>query len=1014
MKHLALPLLISLLLHVSTFGQNSYGFKYQAVARDVTGYPITNQDISLKIKLFTLNGNNSDDYIEYHYITSNNFGLINIDVGHGEVEEGDFQNIDWSIGEHFIELSIDPSGGNDFIFLGSSEILSVPMANYATVAGNVVDTSLTNELQKLTLSHTNILELSPEGNSVYLGIYDDTDAIDSLGQKISSDSLYFEIEISELASAIEEEIIRATNAEINLAQQIAENSLHIFNDSLYFQYLIDNISNSGDSLYLKTLIDNNTLRIINDSVFLKSLIDANYVAIQQEITRAILSEAINAGNINSNTISINQLQIDLESDSIFLKNLIDQNSYNITAEITRAIGAELQNTNNISQNSQTILANQINIFSDSIHFQSIMDQIDFDLQEEITRAIYRDEMNSDSIEMLYFKVYTDSISFQNQINNLSGGGLDPTLENGKIFIGDASNTAVGVNLSGDAQITNTGVLILNPSSITTPKIANSQVTNDKLANPSFTIKDENGNSGELNLGNQLQFNGNGATQINYNPVSQQIDINSTDNQILQVSGNNLIISSGNAVDLSAIVGQTGPIGPIGPTGPAGNDGNGIQATVNNGNGTFTIFYTNGSSFTTANFTGPQGPQGPVGPQGAIGPQGNNGVGILSTTNNGDGTFTINYTDGSSFTSSDLTGPQGPTGLMGPQGISGPTGSDGVGISSSINNGDGTFTIYYTDGSSFTTANLTGPQGPQGPIGPQGAIGPQGPVGPQGNQGIGIQSTVDNGDGTFTLHYTDGSSFTTADFTGPQGIQGFQGAQGIQGIQGIGVLSTVDNGNGTFTINYTDGSSFTTADFSGPQGIQGPQGDQGSQGIQGTQGVQGVAGENGASINWLGTIYPAPSSPSLNDGFHDPVQRKSFIWNGTVWLTISEDGAIGPQGPSGPVGPAGTSLRDCPAGDWSAINEQFCIEVNERSASTWWNASKFCGDQDSHLCSWDEWYYTCQKTGSGTINMTNDWEWTDEGQGGAIPSANVVGNGGCISSSTDDMNNTNTYRCCFTR
>ena len=48
-----------------------------------------------------------------------------------------------------------------------------------------------------------------------------------------------------------------------------------------------------------------------------------------------------------------------------------------------------------------------------------------------------------------------------------------------------------------------------------------------------------------------------------------------------------------------------------------------------------------------------------------------------------------------------------------------------------NNGDGTFTIYFGNGSSFTTENLTGPQGPQGDIGPQGS---QGETGPQGLQG----------------------------------------------------------------------------------------------------------------------------------------------------------------------------------------------------------------------------------------------------------------------------------------
>jgi hypothetical protein len=371
------------------------------------------------------------------------------------------------------------------------------------------------------------------------------------------------------------------------------------------------------------------------------------------------------------------------------------------------------------------------------------------------------------------------------------------------------------------------------------------VTNNKLSTSFITIADDNGQSGQINLGETFQIESLGATNANFDNGTNKLTISSTDNQILSVSGSQLNITSGNSVDLSAIVGQEGPVGPQGPAGNDGADGAngidgangvGVQSTVNNGNGTFTINYTDGSSFTSVDLTGPQGPQGPVGPQGAIGPSGNDGVTVLSTVNNGDGTFTISYSDGSSFTSVDLTGPQGTQGIQGPQGaqgvqgIQGPAGNDGtdgldgVGVQSTVNNGDGSFTITYTNGSSFTSVDLTGPQGPQGPIGPQGAIGPQ------GNDGTGVQSTINNGDGTFTINYTDGSNFTTANFTGPQGIAGVDGTDGIDGV----------------------------------------------------------------SINWYGSGFPAPSSPNINDGYHNPVERKSYIWNGSAWITIAEDGIQGPQ------------------------------------------------------------------------------------------------------------------------
>jgi len=134
---------------------------------------------------------------------------------------------------------------------------------------------------------------------------------------------------------------------------------------------------------------------------------------------------------------------------------------------------------------------------------------------------------------------------------------------------------------------------------------------------------------------------------------------------------------------------------------------------------------------------------------SCGGEGPAGVGIQSVVNNGNGTFTLNLTDGSNFTTDNLTG-----------------------IQSIVNNGDGTLTLNLSDGSSVTTDNLTGPQGGQGLA------------------GVGIQSVVNNGDGTFTLKMTDGSSFTTPNLTGPQGQKGDKGDPGVQGPSAFGTSFSV--------------------------------------------------------------------------------------------------------------------------------------------------------------------------------------------------------------------------------
>ena len=146
--------------------------------------------------------------------------------------------------------------------------------------------------------------------------------------------------------------------------------------------------------------------------------------------------------------------------------------------------------------------------------------------------------------------------------------------------------------------------------------------------------------------------------------------------------------------------------------------------------------------------------------------------ISTNTDNSDGTFTLTYTDGTSFTTADLTGPQGSQGLQGIQGLKGDTGNTGV---------------AGADGAQ-------GPQGLQGLQGIQGDTGVQGPQGLQGAQGI------------------QGEKGDTGD-PGPQGIQGLQGVQGETGVIGAtgnGIASTIENSNGTITITYDDGTTFTTS------------------------------------------------------------------------------------------------------------------------------------------------------------------------------------------------------------
>ncbi len=64
--------------------------------------------------------------------------------------------------------------------------------------------------------------------------------------------------------------------------------------------------------------------------------------------------------------------------------------------------------------------------------------------------------------------------------NTFNGKLSGTLTNGNIFVGNGSNVATGVAMSGDATISNAGVLTISNLAVTSTKIAADAVTSAKL------------------------------------------------------------------------------------------------------------------------------------------------------------------------------------------------------------------------------------------------------------------------------------------------------------------------------------------------------------------------------------------------------------------------------------------------------------------------------------------------------------------------------------------------------
>jgi len=153
-------------------------FKYQGVARNNQNAPLTNQNISLRLTI--LNSNNAPVYSEQHMVTTSPIGLFNVNVCQGGSPQGSCDVIDWSKGGFQLKVDMDANGGTTYAPMGTSPILSVPIAAYAfkaQSAANDNDTDPQNEVQSMSFnSMTNSLTLTP-GNSVDLSsLKNDADA----------------------------------------------------------------------------------------------------------------------------------------------------------------------------------------------------------------------------------------------------------------------------------------------------------------------------------------------------------------------------------------------------------------------------------------------------------------------------------------------------------------------------------------------------------------------------------------------------------------------------------------------------------------------------------------------------------------------------------------------------------------------------------------------------------------------------------------------------------------------
>lgn len=125
-------------------------FSYQAVVRDLSNNPVANTTLGVQITILRGSSTGSNVFRETHNPVTNSAGLVSLEVGMGNILNGDLQSIDWNNGPYFIEQAIDPNGGTNYTITSTTQLLSVPYALYARNAGRAESAAVADQANSLS------------------------------------------------------------------------------------------------------------------------------------------------------------------------------------------------------------------------------------------------------------------------------------------------------------------------------------------------------------------------------------------------------------------------------------------------------------------------------------------------------------------------------------------------------------------------------------------------------------------------------------------------------------------------------------------------------------------------------------------------------------------------------------------------------------------------------------------------------------------------------------------------
>ena len=174
--------------------QAPQGFNYQATVRNSSGDLIINTNVYFKFNVIQGSQTAVPIFTETHYVPTDDLGQVNLVIGQGTPTTGTFSELDWSLGSYYLGIELSINGTNNYVAMGTTQLLSVPYALYAENSGN--STPTTPNLEAV------LAENNSANNQQIKDLQDPTEAQDA----VTKNYTYSKAEVDALLANLQSQI----------------------------------------------------------------------------------------------------------------------------------------------------------------------------------------------------------------------------------------------------------------------------------------------------------------------------------------------------------------------------------------------------------------------------------------------------------------------------------------------------------------------------------------------------------------------------------------------------------------------------------------------------------------------------------------------------------------------------------------------------------------------------------------------------------------------------------------